>query len=90
MIETNKLSHRTDGVCVCAGSESVCENDERNESQDGAATPPRGRVLRTRQFRTTTTTSYTLRLFCSSSANENNSSVHKYRADGREWRGKYV
>jgi hypothetical protein len=57
---------------VCVGGRRSCASPSgwKGESQDGAATPPRGRGLRPRHFRTRTTTNYILEIVCSSNVRE--------------------
>jgi hypothetical protein len=59
-------------VCVDAAKQSGAVAVEDTESHDGAATPPRGRVRRTRQDRPPTTTNYILGLVSSSRGRETN------------------
>ena len=67
----HKLGHaKIARVCVYALRKSVGGSAITSESQDGAAMPPRGRVLRTRQDRSTTTTNYILSLDSSSIGRE--------------------
>jgi hypothetical protein len=61
-------------ACVCVERAELCvgAKAERAESHDGAASPPRGPVLRTGQRVPHTTTNYTLVLFISSKGRESN------------------
>jgi len=68
-------------VCVDGHEKSVGGSGGNTKSHDGAALPPRGRVLRTRRTATATTTNYTLALVSSSIGRENNVSVYN-RAGG--------
>ena len=63
-------------VCVDGGRKCGAVAVENTESHDGAATPPRGRVLCTRRDRYTTTTYYTLGLVSSSIGRECTLSIH--------------
>lgn len=67
---------RTACVCVDGGGQSGAVAVENTESHDGAATPPRGRGLRPRRDRSTTTTYYTLGLVSSSIGRESTISIH--------------
>lgn len=69
-------------VCVDSCKRCGAESDERSESQEGAATPPLGRGLRPRLYRLTTTTYYTLVLYCSSSRRKSNLKI-TYDSGGR-------
>jgi len=57
-------------VCVFTFRKGNGTNTEQAKPQDGAALPPRGRVLRTRQATACTTTNYILGLVCSSIGGE--------------------
>lgn len=69
-------------VCVDGVGRCRAESAERSKPQDGAAMPPRGRGRRPRLSRSTTTTSYVLTLYCSSSGRESNFNV-TYDSEGR-------
>jgi len=62
-------------VCVLPFRESRAVKTEQAKPRDGAATPPRGRVLRTRQAIACTTTKVTLLLDSSSKGRESNDTV---------------
>lgn len=62
-------------VCVFAPRECPGGIAERTKPQDGAATPPRGRGLRPRRDRLSTTTNYILLLDSSSNGRESKDKI---------------